>query len=155
MRPITLLTLLVCIAIAPLSHSAIETYAFETPQQEALYNKMIQELRCLVCQNQNLADSNAQLAQDLRKETYRLVAEGSQEQAVVEFMVSRYGDFVLYRPPFKASTLALWLGPVVLLLIGFTILIVHLRNKQREPANHADSDTLQQQARTLLKQEQD
>jgi cytochrome c-type biogenesis protein CcmH len=76
------------------------------------------ELRCLVCQNQTLADSNAPLAVDLRNQVREQLAAGASEQQVIDFMVARYGDFVLYRPPFKASTLALWLGPFALLALG-------------------------------------
>jgi len=80
------------------------------------------ELRCLVCQNQTLADSNAPLAVDLRNQIREQLAQGASEREVVDFMVARYGDFVLYRPPLKASTLALWIGPFVLLLAGALLL---------------------------------
>ncbi|HEU4645649.1 MAG TPA: cytochrome c-type biogenesis protein, partial [Burkholderiales bacterium] len=81
------------------------------------------ELRCLVCQNQTLADSNAPLAVDLRNQIREQLKQGSSEQDVIDFMVARYGDFVLYKPPFKASTLALWLGPFVLLALGVWALL--------------------------------
>ena len=80
------------------------------------------ELRCLVCQNQTLADSNAPLAVDLRNQIREQLAQGASERQVLDFMVARYGDFVLYRPPLKASTLALWIGPFVLLLAGALLL---------------------------------
>ena len=80
------------------------------------------ELRCLVCQNQTLAESNAPLAVDLRNQIREQLAQGASEREVVDFMVARYGDFVLYRPPLKASTLALWIGPFVLLLAGALLL---------------------------------
>lgn len=85
---------------------------------EARVQRVASELRCLVCQNQTLADSNAELAQDLRREVREMLARGESEEAVRAFMVARYGDFVLYRPPFKATTLLLWLGPFVLLAAG-------------------------------------
>ena len=90
------------------------------------------ELRCLVCQNQTLAESNAPLAVDLRKEMREQLAQGASEREVREFMVARYGDFVLYKPPFKASTAALWLGPFALLLAGAVLLVRRVR-RRREP----------------------
>ncbi|MCP4878776.1 MAG: cytochrome c-type biogenesis protein CcmH, partial [Gammaproteobacteria bacterium] len=80
--------------------AAIEAYQFESAQMEADYNKLIDELRCLVCQNQNLSGSDADLARDLRRETYEMLQQGKSPQQVVDFMVARYGDFVLYRPQF-------------------------------------------------------
>ena len=91
------------------------------------------ELRCLVCQNQSLAESNAPLAMDLRNQVREQLAAGKSEREVVDFLVARYGDFVLYRPPLKASTLALWAGPFVFLIGGFYVLIRFLR-RRRTPA---------------------
>lgn len=91
-----------------------------------------EQLRCLVCQNQTIADSHAQLAMDLKKEARIQLARGRSEQDVLEFMVQRYGDFVLYRPPFKAATWLLWLGPFALLAAGLLTLLHQLR--QRGPA---------------------
>ena len=85
--------------------------------------ELSQELRCLVCQNQTLAESNAPLAVDLRNQVREQLAAGKSEQDVIDFMVARYGDFVLYRPPFKASTLFLWVGPFVFLLLGAWLLV--------------------------------
>ena len=92
---------------------------FEDAEQQARYQQLLDELRCLVCQNQTLADSHADLAQDLRAQVYNMVNEGKTNQAIIDYLVSRYGDFVLYRPPLKANTYLLWFGPFVLLLIGF------------------------------------
>ena len=92
------------------------------------------ELRCLVCQNQTLADSNAPLAVDLRNQIREQLKGGASEREVIDFMVARYGDFVLYRPPFKASTLALWLGPFLLLALGAFLLVRRLvRRRAPEP----------------------
>jgi len=88
------------------------------------------ELRCLVCQNQTLADSNAPLAQDLRGQIREQLARGASERDVIEYMVARYGDFVLYRPPFKASTLLLWLGPFLLLGFGIYFLTKKIRTRR-------------------------
>ena len=93
------------------------------------------ELRCLVCQNQTLAESNAPLAVDLRNQMREQLSKGASEREVREFMVARYGDFVLYKPPFKASTAALWLGPFALLLIGIVLLVRRVRRPRApEPA---------------------
>jgi cytochrome c-type biogenesis protein CcmH len=91
------------------------------------------ELRCLVCQNQTLADSNAPLAVDLRNQIREQLAGGASERDVREFMVARYGDFILYRPPFKATTVLLWLGPFLLLALGAFILLRRLRRRTAEP----------------------
>ena len=96
-------------------------------------NHLASELRCLVCQNQTLADSNAPLAVDLRNQIREQLAEGKSERDVVEFLVARYGDFVLYRPPFKASTIALWAGPFVLLALGAWLLRRIVRRRAPAP----------------------
>lgn len=123
---IFLLLVTLCIWITPVQ-AAIEAYEFDSAQMEADYNKLIDELRCLVCQNQNLSGSDADLARDLRRETYEMLREGKSPQQVVEFMVARYGDFVLYRPQFQSNTYLLWLGPFLLLLIVLYIVVRRLR----------------------------
>lgn len=129
--------------------ASIEVHTFQTPQQEALYNEMIAELRCLVCQNQNLADSNSALAQDLRGKTYELVMAGSSRDAIIDFMVTRYGDFVLYKPPVKQSTLLLWWGPLLFFLVGLGVLFAFLRGKSRQTSSPL-SDADHQRAAQLL-----
>ncbi len=111
--------------LAPVQAS-IEAYQFESAEMEADYNQLINELRCLVCQNQNLAGSDADLARDLRRETYDMLNEGKSQQQVIDFMVERYGDFVLYRPQFKSTTYLLWLGPFLLLLCVLVFLVRRL-----------------------------
>ena len=115
-----LLALLLLFALP--AFAAVETYEFDTPQQETLYKDLIEELRCLVCQNQNLADSNAELATDLRRKTYEMVKQDMEREEIVDYMVQRYGDFVLYRPPVKSSTLLLWVGPFLIMLVGLYVL---------------------------------
>jgi len=88
-----------------------------------------EQLRCLVCQNQSIADSHAQLALDLKRETRLQLSQGKSEQQVIDFMVQRYGDFVLYRPPFKAATWILWLGPFALLAAGVATLLYQLQRR--------------------------
>ncbi len=99
---------------------------------EKRVSALAEELRCLVCQNQTLAESNAPLAVDLRNQMREQLSKGASEREVREFMVARYGDFVLYKPPFKASTAALWLGPFALLLAGAVLLVRRVR-RRREP----------------------
>lgn len=107
--------LLLLLSAGPAFAAALEVRSFDDPTQQTRYESLIKELRCLVCQNQSLADSDADLAQDLRDEVYRIVQSGKSDQEAVEFLVSRYGDFVLYRPPVKPLTLLLWAGPGLLL----------------------------------------
>ncbi|HWI37038.1 MAG TPA: cytochrome c-type biogenesis protein [Burkholderiales bacterium] len=98
------------------------------------------ELRCLVCQNQSLAESNAPLAQDLRNQIREQVAAGKSDQDVLDFMVQRYGDFVLYRPPFKASTVFLWAGPFLFLVLGFFFLFRFVRSRRVPPPQLSDAE---------------
>jgi cytochrome c-type biogenesis protein CcmH len=113
---------------------AVPALAQEDPGLEKRVTALAHELRCLVCQNQTLADSNAPLAVDLRNQIREQLKAGKTERDVVDFMVARYGDFVLYRPPFKASTVALWLGPFVLLALGAWILYRRVsRRRAPEP----------------------
>ena len=104
--------------------------AQEDPALEKRVATLSHELRCLVCQNQTLADSNAPLAVDLRNQIREQLKAGRSERDVLDFMVARYGDFVLYRPPFMASTVALWLGPFVLLLLGAWVLVRQLTRRR-------------------------
>ncbi|MEF8722078.1 MAG: cytochrome c-type biogenesis protein [Candidatus Accumulibacter delftensis] len=94
------------------------------------------ELRCLVCQNESLAGSHAELANDLRREIRTLIDAGKSDDEIMEFMVSRYGDFVRYRPPLKGTTLLLWFGPGVLFVLGFAALLRYLRRRDRAATPH-------------------
>ena len=107
----------------------------ENPAIEEQVRRLSEELRCLVCQNQTLADSSAPLAEDLRKEIREMAAKGMSDQEIIDYLVARYGDFVRYRPPLKSSTALLWLGPFALLLAGGVGLIVILRQRQRQAAD--------------------
>ena len=149
MKPLLLLLLIGCF-MTP-ARAAIETYEFDSPEMEADYNQLVDELRCLVCQNQNLAGSDADLAQDLRRETYEMLQQGKSQQEVMEFMVARYGDFVLYRPQFKSSTYLLWLGPFLLLVVVLVVVVRRLRAaaKPVEVGAEALAD-----ARNLLEQDE-
>lgn len=103
------------------------------PQREALYQRLIHEVRCLVCQNQTVGDSTAPLAGDLRREIRRMVVEGRSEQEIKDFLLERYGDFVLYKPEFKATTALLWLAPALLLAIGLVVLVIVVRRRRFLP----------------------
>ena len=114
--------------------------AAENPALEARVSALAAELRCLVCQNQSLADSNAPLAVDLRNEIRERMQKGHGEREVVAFMVERYGDFVLYRPPLRASTVLLWVGPLLLIAGGLIVLFRRIRvvGTRRAPALSPD-----------------
>jgi cytochrome c-type biogenesis protein CcmH len=128
---IMLIGLLLALA-APLF--AQEPLVFDDAAQEERYNDLTLELRCLVCQNQNLADSDAPLAQDLRREIYDMMMAGQSDEQIKSFMVERYGDFVLYRPPVQGNTLALWAMPILLLFGGAVVVFFTVRNRNRKLA---------------------
>jgi len=98
---------------------------------EAQVQRLSEQLRCLVCQNQTLADSHADLAQDLKQEIREMAAKGMSDQAIIDYLVARYGDFVRYRPPLKSTTLLLWLGPFALLFAGGIGLFITLRRREK------------------------
>ena len=110
--------------------AVIETYEFSDPAQESRYQDMIAQLRCLVCQNQNLADSNAELARDLRARTYEMINAGASDEDIADFMIARYGDFVLYKPPLRLRTTLLWGGPFALLLIALIVFFFTVRRSR-------------------------
>jgi len=125
----------------------------EDPEIEKRLISISEELRCLVCQNESLAGSRADLAMDLRREVRKLLKEGKTDAEVREFMVSRYGDFVLYRPPVKPTTWLLWAGPFVFVIAGVAVLIVYLRRRGREVKDVPLSDDERRRAEALLKEE--
>lgn len=96
-------------------------YPLNTTKQEAQFTHLLKELRCLVCQNQDLADSNAGLAKDLRDQVYSLVKEGKSDGEIINYLTARYGDFILFNPPVKAITALLWFGPALFLFLGLLI----------------------------------
>lgn len=130
-------TLLLCGAGAAL---AIDTgAAFEDAEMQARYERLIEEVRCLKCQNQNLRDSNAFLASDLRREIRRLMGEGKTDAEIFDFLVSRYGEFALYRPRMSGKTLVLWVAPLVLLLGGGVLVFNIVRKRTRLPLDEVDA----------------
>jgi cytochrome c-type biogenesis protein CcmH len=110
------------------------------PVLEARMTRITAELRCLVCQNQTIADSNADLAVDLRRQVREMLRQGDDDAKIIQYMTDRYGDFVLYRPPVKATTMLLWFGPALMLLFGFGALAVVMRRRARAAANQFEPD---------------
>jgi len=117
------------LALAPQTRAADEVVHFDNPDHRALYQALLREYRCLKCQNQNLWDSNASLAGDLRREIREQIIAGKEQNEIDEYLVARYGEFVLYRPRFSTKTALLWIGPFVLLLIGLASLVIMVRGK--------------------------
>ena len=140
MRILALIAAIAIVTATAHARSVFEPRGFSSPEHERLYHTLIDELRCLVCQNQTIAESHADLASDLRREVYRMVEEGQSSDEIAGFMVARYGDFVLYRPPLRGGTVLLWAGPFLLAAIGLTVLAVYLRRRRRTPTVPLDAD---------------
>ena len=108
-----------------------EPLVFANAEEQERFNRLTTELRCLVCQNQNLADSDAPLAHDLRTEVFNMMEQGLSDDQIKQFLVERYGDFVLYLPPVKGNTLLLWAAPAILLLGGAVVIFFSIRQRRR------------------------
>lgn len=113
--------ILVTVVWAPALWAVIETYDFDTELQRKRYHHYVEELRCPKCQNQNLSGSDSAIAQDLRRQLHRMIMDGKSDTEITQYMVDRYGEFILYRPRFQAATAALWLAPVAMLAIGVLV----------------------------------
>jgi cytochrome c-type biogenesis protein CcmH len=137
-----LITLIILAGTSSLAlHASIEAYEFDSPAQEEAYKKLIKELRCTVCQNQDIRDSNAELAKDLRRKTYNMIKQGKDEEYILDYMSERYGDFVLYRPRLQSNTLMLWVGPFIILLIAIVVLFRFVRQRNDDtPLTSADRE---------------
>lgn len=126
----SILAFVITLSFSPGAVSApIETFKFDSPETEKVFHKLSEELRCLVCQNQNIAESNADLAKDLRLEIYTMLSQGKTEDEIVDFMVQRYGDYVLYRPPFKPLTWLLWIGPLIIFILGLIFVVRFMKSQ--------------------------
>ncbi len=141
--------IIVCAFVSAFCWSFLDVHDFDSDGQRKRYQQLTYELRCPMCLNQNLADSNSQISKDLRGEVARLIIEGKTDREIKTFMVDRYGDFVLYRPPMQKNTLVLWWGPAVILALAMLayVLILHKRSKitvrvEGEPAVEEESDEL-------------
>ncbi len=141
MMTLKMMWLLVMLAMPMTTGAApVETFRFDSPETERLFHKLSEELRCLVCQNQNIAESNAGLAKDLRLELYNMLTAGKSEAEIIDFMVQRYGDYVLYRPPFKPLTWLLWVGPGLLFVIALFFVVRLVRKQSADSAAPVLSD---------------
>ncbi|MFA7096150.1 MAG: cytochrome c-type biogenesis protein [Gammaproteobacteria bacterium] len=127
--------------------------ASANPEQEARVKALSESLRCLVCQNQSIAESNADLAQDLRGQVERMVQSGATDDEIIGYMVERYGDFVLYKPPVKPSTYLLWAGPFLLLLAGMAVFVRVLARRNRAAADAPLSDEERHRLEALLQED--
>ena len=148
-RLVKLLLLAVLLQALPAA-AVIETYEFSDPLLEERYQLLSAELRCPKCQNQNIADSNAPISQDLRKLLHQQLEKGASDDEILDYMVARYGEFVRYRPRFSGATIALWLAPGLLVLGGVLITVVTLRGRRQPQAAAADSGELSPQERQRL-----
>ena len=137
------------------AHAAIDTFEFANDAERQRYRNLIEELRCPKCQNQNIADSDAPIATDLRNEIFRMLEEGKSNEEIIDFLVSRYGDFVLYKPPLTSRTLLLWYGPAGMLVIGFAVLgVILLRRRSQNKDRSAAGLSVDEQARLAALLEQ-
>jgi cytochrome c-type biogenesis protein CcmH len=151
MKRVALLLSIAVIALAPqvaLAADAVPTEKDAVSASRAV--RLSEKLRCLVCQNQSIADSSADLAQDLRRQIREQVAAGKSDDEIVAYMVARYGDFVLYEPPVKATTALLWAGPALLVVAGFAGLAYLLRARRAEPPSPSLSTEEREHAARLL-----
>lgn len=145
-----LFALLSVLAAIGLARADVAKPLAEDPVLEARLLAISEELRCLVCQNESIAGSRADLANDLRREIRVMLKEGKSDKEILDFMVGRYGDFVRYRPPVKATTWLLWIGPFVLLAIGVVVLVRFLRRRQADVAPTPLSEEERRRAEALL-----
>lgn len=140
---------LLLVLFSPALMAVVETYDFDDEVKRERYQTFVAELRCPKCQNQNLSGSNSPIAKDLRRELYRLLEEGRDDEQIIEYMVNRYGEFVLYRPRFNPETAVLWLAPVIFLVLGLGLVTMVFR-RQKEPADTV-TETLDENEKKALK----
>ncbi|WP_414830037.1 cytochrome c-type biogenesis protein CcmH [Alteromonas sp. H39] len=148
MRAITILLALLLVSLT--THASEDNFAFEDPAQRAAFLRLTEELRCPMCQNQNIADSDAMIAHDMRRKVYSLLKEGKSEQQVIDFMKARYGDFVHYQPPVTVATMWLWAIPVLFAVIAILVVV-----RRRKPELPDDMAAKLAKAEAMLKQEKE
>ena len=124
--------ILLCLLLISPCFAAQDFYQFKSASQQQRFEALTNQLRCLVCQNQNIAESNAPLASDLRAQIFQQLQNGKSDTEIVDYLVARFGDYILYRPPFNVMTLGLWLGPFLLLIGGLGYLFRYIRTMQRD-----------------------
>ena len=144
--------LLIAVLLIALPAFAVDVYRLQDPEKQKTYEALTSQLRCLVCQNQTIADSHAELAGDLRRQVYEMLQQGKSQDDIIQFMTARYGDFVLYNPPFKAKTGLLWVGPFAFLLIGL-VMIVWIIYRKAKTQQAALDPAQKQKIRELLEHE--
>ncbi|AYM91290.1 MULTISPECIES: cytochrome c-type biogenesis protein [Serratia] len=147
-----LITLLVAALLSWSAAAAIDTYKFNSVEQEQQYRELTEQLRCPKCQNNSIADSNAIIAADMRTKVYELMMQGQDKQQVIDYMVARYGNFVTYEPPVTPATLILWVGPLLFVLIGGAVVILRTRQRRAGVVNEEFSEQEQQRLAALLKE---
>ena len=140
MKRLLLLLLLLLSAVA----AAMEPIRFQDAAEEARFRELSAELRCVMCQNQSLADSNAQIAHDLRLQVLELMREGKTDREIKDYLVARYSDFVLYNPPVRPATWLLWFGPALLLVAGAAVVVVVVRRRSAQAPAAAPDDNTQE-----------
>ena len=135
--------LLIILFLLSVNSYAVDTRQLSDPKQQESYEILTKELRCLVCQNQTIADSNADLAADLRRQVYEMLEKGKSREEIVQFMTDRYGDFVLYKPAFAGKTTLLWIAPVIFLLMGLITVFFFIRRKNASANLNDQAGSLQ------------
>ncbi|CAI8784064.1 MULTISPECIES: cytochrome c-type biogenesis protein [Pseudomonas] len=135
------------LSLVGVAHAAIDTYEFAKEGDRERFRELTKELRCPKCQNQDIADSNAPIAADLRKEIFRMLGEGKDNQQIIDFMVDRYGDFVRYKPALNAKTALLWFGPAGLLLGGLVVIVLIVRRRRGQRAETPQSLSIEERQR--------
>ena len=134
-RGIVVATLLFAVvAMAGIASAASSLYRFDSADQAQRFEVLTRQLRCLVCQGESIADSHADLAKDMRSQVHEMLVAGRSNEQIIQFMTDRYGDFILYRPPFVPRTYFLWVGPLLLLLLACTAIMYYVRSARRERA---------------------
>ncbi|MBD9425759.1 MULTISPECIES: cytochrome c-type biogenesis protein [unclassified Pseudomonas] len=153
-----LIACLLGLSLVGAARAAIDTYQFKDEVERERFRGLTEELRCPKCQNQNIADSNAPIATDLRREIFRMLEEGRSDKEIVDFLVMRYGDFVMYKPPLDSRTWLLWYGPFGLLGLGaiaLCVLVLRRRKVEQAPAQVALSAAERERLDALLKETRD
>ncbi|OUR87236.1 hypothetical protein A9Q81_26375 [Gammaproteobacteria bacterium 42_54_T18] len=137
--------------VTTVSVATIDVYEFENAQQEEDFSVLVQELRCPKCQNQNIADSNAGLAKDIKDRAYKLLRDGKSKEYIIDYMVERYGDFITYRPPVTKNTWVLWFGPFILLIFVVLVLVLRKSTDRKSQGTAHITDEQKQRVDALLK----
>ena len=145
------------LTLTGVAHAAIDTYEFKNDAERDRFRDLTKELRCPKCQNQDIADSNAPIATDLRREIFRMLGEGKDNQQIIDFMVDRYGDFVRYKPALTGKTTILWFGPLGLLVGGLVVIGVIVGRRRSQRATQVDTLSAEERQRldTLLDKTKD